>query len=41
MANDTGADMDDYDVIVGEVPNDPNWEDYAFAADTDATSKIF
>ncbi|MFW5905313.1 MAG: VWA domain-containing protein [archaeon] len=41
IAYGTGTDVSDYEEIVGEIEDDPDWEDYAFAADTEDISDIF
>lgn len=41
IAYGTGTDVDDYEYIVGEEEDDPDWNDYAFAADTEDITEIF
>lgn len=41
IAYGSGAEVDDFSAISGEVPNDPDYEDYTFDADEDDITNIF
>ena len=41
IAYGSGASVDDFEDIVGEEPNDPDWPDFAFDADQDDITQIF